>query len=108
MLFWTGGRLAKHTMNGGAGDMVGLRELAKALSLSSIPLDTDAIEVEWFAADMPALKLGATHASAHPLNNETAFQLRDASDDDHDRPTQRTSGIDLLAETDELDIEMIQ
>ena len=95
-------------MNGGAGDMVGLRELAKALTLAAVSQDADAIEIEWFAADMPALKLGAAHSGADAFDNEAAFQLGDDSDDYDDRPTQRTAGVYLLAKTYKLDVEMIQ
>ena len=95
-------------MDGGAGDAVGLRQLAEALSLSSIPQDADAIKVEWLTSYVPAFQLGAAHAGAHAFDDKAAFQLCDASDDDDDGPTQRPSGIELLSETDELYIEMIE
>lgn len=78
-------------MDGGAGDSIALRQLAQTLTLVAVSQDADAIEIEWFAANMPALKLGATHASADAFDNEAAFQLRDTSDDDHDRSTQRNA-----------------
>ena len=95
-------------MNGGAGDSVGLRELAETLSLSSIPQDADAIKVEWFTAYVPAFQLGAAHASAHPFDDEAAFEFCDGSDDHDDRPAQWPSGIELLSETDKLYMEMIE
>lgn len=73
-------------MDGGAGDSITLRQLAQALTLAAIAQDPDAIKVEWFAANVPALELGATHAGAHPFDNEAAFQLRNASDDDSRSP----------------------
>ena len=79
MLFWTRGRLAKHAMDGGAGGAIGLRELAEALPLSSVPQDADAIEIKWFAADVAAFELGATHAGAHSLCAGHVQQLGGAS-----------------------------
>ena len=98
----------KHAMDGGARDVVTLRQLAETLALSSIPQDADAIEVEWLATNVAAFELGAAHAGAHPLDDEIALQLGDGTDDHDDRPTQRAAGIDLFAEADEFDIEMIQ
>jgi len=63
-LSWTGGRLANHAMNGSAGDAVGLRQLGQTLTLSSVPQDADAIEVEWLATNVTAFELGAAHAGA--------------------------------------------
>jgi hypothetical protein len=40
--------------------------------------------------------------------DQAAFQLRDRTDDDNDRPAQGTSRVDLLAEADELDVETDQ
>ena len=51
---------------------------------------------------------GAAQASAHPLDDQVALEFRNRSDDDHDRPAQWPSGIDLLAEADELDVEPVQ
>ena len=107
-LFCTRGRRVQNAMDGGAGDAITLGELAEALSLSSIPQDPDAIEVEWFAANVTAFELRAAHAGAHPLNNQIAFEFRDGADNHHDRPTQWAAGIDLFAETYELDIDTIQ
>jgi len=98
----------KYAMNGSAGDAVGLRQLAEALSLAAVPQYPRAIEIEWFAADVTAFELRAAHTGADAFDDKAAFQLRDASDDDDNRPTQRTAGIDLLAKADKLDIEMIQ
>ena len=95
-------------MNGSAGDAVGLRQLAEALSLAAVPQYPRAIEIEWFAADVTAFELRAAHTGADAFDDKAAFQLRDASDDDDNRPTQRTAGIDLFAETDKLDIDTIQ
>ncbi len=57
---------------------------------------------------MPAFEAGAPHPGAHPFDDQVAFEFRDRSDDDDDGPAQRTTGVDLLAETDELDVEAVQ
>ena len=54
---------------------------------------------------MPAFELGPPHAGAHPLGDEAAFKFGDCADDDDDRSAQRSAGIDLLAEADELHVE---
>src|SRR5665213_4380292 len=107
MLFWTRGRLAKDAMNGGAGDAVGLRQLAEALPLSSVPQYPRAIEIEWLAANMAAFELGATHAGTHPLDDQVSFEFRNGANNHYDRPTQRAPGVDLLAKADKLDIDPI-
>ena len=100
--------LMKDAMDGGAGDSITLRQLAQALTLAAIAQDPDAIKVEWFAANVPALELGATHAGAHSFDDEVAFEFRNGADDDNDGSTQRTAGIELFAITYKLDIEMIE
>ena len=54
----------KHAMDGSPGGAIGLGELAEALTLTAVPQDADAIELEWFAADGSAFKLGAAHAGS--------------------------------------------
>ena len=100
--------LVKNAMNGGAGDSVGLRQLSQTSTLAAIPQDADAIEVEWFAANVAAFQLGAAHASAQPLDDEVAFEFRNGADDHDDGPAQWACGVELLPETDKLDMEMIE
>ena len=57
---------------------------------------------------MPAFEAGALHAGAHPLDDQIAFELCDRSDDHDDGAAQRTAGVDLLAEADELYAEAVQ
>ncbi len=98
----------KNAMDSGAGDSVGLRQLTEALSLSSIPQDAGAIELERFASNMTAFELGPAHSGAHPLDDQVSFELCNGADDHDDGAAQWTTGIDLFAETDKLDIEMIE
>ena len=92
----------------GAADAMQLGQLAEAVSGSAITMDGDAVQVEWLAADVPAVETGTPHADAHPLDDEVAFQLRDRADDGHQRATQRAAGVDVLAVADELDAEMVE
>jgi len=91
-------------MDGGAGDAVSLGQLAEAVSAFAVPQDGKSVELERFASDVPAFETGAAHAGAHPLDDQISFQLRNRSDDDHNSAAQRSAGIDLLAEADELDV----
>jgi hypothetical protein len=45
---------------------------------------------------------------AHSLDDETALEFCDCTDDDHNGPTQWAAGVDLLSEADELDVESAQ
>ena len=100
--------LAEYAMDSGAGDKMALRQLAEALSALPILKDGCAIENKRFASDVPAFELCPPHAGPDPFDDQVALQLGDRSDDDHHRPAQRTSGVDLLAEADELDVEPVQ
>ena len=102
------GGLAEDFADQGAADSVRAGDLAQAVSGLPITDDGAAIYLQRPAADMPALELGAPHAGAHPFNNKVAFQLGDGADDDHHGPAQRSARIDIFAEADELDVEMIE
>ena len=83
-------------------------DLAQAASSLAVADDSATIDVQWPAPDMPALELGAPHAGAHPLDDQVAFQLGDGTDDDHHRPAQRSAGVDIFPEADELNLYMIE
>ena len=59
-------------------------------------------------ADVLAFETGAPHAGAHPFDDQVALQLSDGADDDYDGPAQRTAGVDLFPERDELDAYPVQ
>jgi len=65
-----------------------------------------AIDFQGRASNVEAFQLGAPHAGAHPLDDQIAFQLSNGADDDDDSAPQRAAGVDVLAEADELDVEM--
>ena len=95
-------------MDGGTGSAVALCQLTEALTALPIPEDGDAVEVEWLASDVLAFELGPPHSRPHPLDDEAPLQLSNHPDDDDDRPAQGAAGVDLLAERDELDVEVDQ
>jgi hypothetical protein len=85
-----------------------LGDLAQALAPSALPENSNPIDIEWPPADMPTFQPGAAHACPHPLDDEIPFEFCDGADDDHDGPPERAAGIEILAEADELDVEMIE
>ena len=100
--------LTEHSMDGRAADKIALRQLSQAVTLLAVTMDGGTIEYQSFPPDMPAFELGPPHAGAHPLDDQTALQFRDGTDDDNNRPAQGPTGVDLFAEADELDIQTIQ
>ena len=99
---------AKDTVNGGPADAVGLGDLAQALPVLVIEPDSVAIQFQRSASDVATFEAGAPHAGFHSFDDQVSFQLRNRADDDHDGAAQRTAGVDLLAEADELDVEPVQ
>jgi hypothetical protein len=100
--------VAKDAVDGGAGDKMALCQLAETLSALPTSQDGRAIENKGLASDVPALELRPPHASPDPLDDQVALQFGDGPDDDDNSSAQRTSGIDLLTEADELDIQPVQ
>src|SRR6185312_5204358 len=43
-----------------------------------------------------------------PFDDEVAFELRDRTDDNHDRAAQGAAGIEIFTEADELDVEVVE
>lgn len=81
--------------------------LAKALALLPVSTDCSSIQFQRTTSDVTAFELGTPHAGTHPLDDKAALQFSYRTDDDHDGSSQRSTGIDLLAETDELDVQTI-
>ena len=74
----------------------------------AILLNSGMVELQRIAADVPAFEAGSPHACAHSLDDEVALKLCDGADDDHDGSAQRSAGVDLLPERDELDAYPVQ
>ena len=100
--------VAKDAVDSGARDKMALRQLTETLSALPILKDGRAIENKGLASDVAAFELCPPHAGPDPFDDQVALQFGDRSDDDDNSSAQRTSGIDLLAEADELDVEPVQ
>jgi F420-0:gamma-glutamyl ligase-like protein len=85
-----------------------LGDLADALALAAVALDSGTIQLQRIAADMLAFEPCAPHAVAHPLDDQVAFELGDGADDDHDGPAQRAADVDVFPEAGELDLETVE
>ena len=101
-------RIVQYAGDRSAADAIKPGELAQALATAAIADEGVAIDVEWRPADTLALQPGAAHAGAYPLDDQVAFQFGDGADDHDDGAAQRAAGIDVLAEADELDVEVAE
>ncbi len=59
--------------------------------------DGGAIKDQGFPSDVLTSSLARRIPARTRSTISTAFQLRDGADDHHDRSSQRTAGVDLLA-----------
>ncbi len=85
-----------------------LCQLAEALTVLPAAVDGGPVQDQGFPSDVATFELGPPHAGAHPLDYQAALELGDGADDHHDRSSQRTAGVDLFAEGDELDVQPVQ
>ena len=95
--------LSKDTLHRGGRDTMALCDLSDALATLPVLLDGEVVEYQRSSADSLAFQTGAPHSGAHPLDDQTAFQFCDGSDDDDDGSAQWAAGVDVLPERHELD-----
>ena len=57
---------------------------------------------------MPAFEPSPAHAGPDPLDDEVALELSDGFDDDYHCAAQRAAGVEVLAEADELDLQVVE
>ena len=100
--------LGEHAVDRGAADAIVPCDLAETLSALPVAEDSLAIQFQRRPAQLAALEPGAPHAGAHPLDDQRTFQFRDGADDDDDGAAQRAARVNLFAEADELDLQVIQ
>jgi hypothetical protein len=98
----------EHALHSSGRDSMGFGNLTDTLSPAAFALDGFMIEYQGLSTDVRAFEAGAAHAGAHPLNDQAAFEFCDGGDDDDDGPAQRTGGVDIFPEADELDVETIE
>src|SRR3954452_5798486 len=95
-------------MYGGRRDLVRFSDLSQALAQSTVMSNGAVIELQREPADVTTFQFGAPHPGANSFNDQVAFEFGDGTDDDDDRPAQRSSSVDVLAEGDELDTAVVQ
>jgi len=83
-------------------------DLAQALAILKVFLDSCVIEYQWVAADVLAFEACAPHSGAHAFHYKVAFEFGDGADDDNDSPSQRTGSVDVLSEADVFDVEAVE
>lgn len=107
---WDGNRyrVLEDTTNRGRRNAAIPSQLPQALSLAAFTRDGFAIKVKRSASDVPAFETRSAHTGLDPLDDQAAFEFRDGTHDDDDGPAQRAARIDLFAESDELDLQVIQ
>ena len=81
-----------------AGDAVALGQLPESHAATSIAKDGIAIDVEAERVDTSAFELGTTHAGSDTLDDEVALEFGDGADDGGHGATERTAGVDVLAQ----------
>jgi hypothetical protein len=80
-------------------------ELPQALATLAVILDSRVVHHHGTAADLPAFEAGPPHSAAHPFDDESSLELGDGADNHADGPAQRSAGVDIFPERDELDLE---
>ena len=78
--FWAIGFpcLFDHAADRCAADAVSRGDLG--LAHAAVAENGGAVDVEWGAANLPALQPGASHAGPDPLDTKVTFQFRDGAD----------------------------
>lgn len=71
-------------------------DLAEALTSITFTENSYAIDVDRPVSDLPA------------FDDQVLFEPSDRADDDHEGAAKRTIGVDVLAEADVLDVEVVQ
>jgi len=65
--------LSEHPLDGGRRDSVPFCDLAHALAILTVSLDSCIIQCQWIAADVLAFEAGAPHSGEYPLDDQRAF-----------------------------------
>src|SRR3954453_5262515 len=85
-----------------------LGDLSEALSSIAVPHASGRVKCKRRSAGVTPFELGTPHSGTNPLDDQVAFQFGDGADDNHDRSSQRSASVDLLAEADELDVQPVE
>ena len=98
----------EHALYGGRRNAVASGDLADTLAALAILLDRGSVQHQGSSADSLAVQTGTPHAGADSFDDERPFQLGDSADDHDDGAAQRSAGVDLFPEADELDSDSVE
>jgi hypothetical protein len=87
---------------------MGFSDLEKAPALLAVSADPLAVEIQRTTSDGSAFELDSPHAGTNPFYDQAALQFSNRTDDDDDGSSQRSTGVDLFAEADELDVQSVE
>src|SRR3954465_842343 len=107
---WTGvGAVLEDAADGGFRDAVdGGDLLERVAELVAVVADLLGVNGERRPPDLAAIELGAAHAALDSFHDQAALELGDSADDDQQSPAHGSSGIDVLAQRDELDVDALE
>jgi hypothetical protein len=83
-------------------------DLRQRLPRTAVANDLLTINVEWSTANPSSFQFRSTHASPDALDNQTSFEFGNRSNDYRQSFAKRSGSIDVLAETNEFDAQVIQ
>jgi hypothetical protein len=96
-------RQTMNSLDGRRGNTVSPGDLADALAIQPVLLDSGVVQFQRLAADVLTFQASAPHAATHPLNDQAAFEFSDSADDGYDGAAQRAASVDVFPEADILD-----
>jgi hypothetical protein len=66
------------------------------------------VDIQWTTTNSSSFQPRSAHSSLHALPKQVSFELRDRADDNNHRSAQWPASVDVLAQADELNAEVIQ
>ncbi len=85
-----------------------LGQLAETESALTVTDQRFAVDVEPRPADVLTFESRPPHAGADTLNDQATFQLGDGADDHDHGAAQWTTGVEVLAEADEFNVQVVE
>ena len=83
-------------------------DLGERESALTVTQHGSTIDVERCAPDPDAFQLRSAHAGTDTFDDQITLEFSDGADDDQHGPAERTAGIDIFPERNELDVAMLQ
>ena len=79
-----------------------------AAAVTAVATDCITIQRQRSSTDAETFQACAAHAGADPFDDQSTFELSDRGDDHDDGSSERTAGIDVFPEAEELDFDSVQ